>query len=295
MFPGFSAPLRGAAAGSEGTLKVSGFTIVRNATILDYPVVESIRSILPIVDEYVVLLGRSEDDTKERILSIGSPKIRIVENEWVDAEMKDGLFFGRMTSLALEACTGDWAFYLQADEVIHEDDLPAVEALMRENLGKPGVLGISFRYYQFFGDYGSINPYSYRKAVRIVRNDGTLCSCGDASAFRRKVDPDGTSILDGPAGQVVRSDVRVYHYPWVKDLRTLRKKAEEMHRHFRGSEEAALGDWGLDRTVFKRFRGSHPAVMRERIAQFQSPFPPLPNRWLNPAFWRFLMKHGYKG
>ncbi|MGH7953853.1 MAG: glycosyltransferase, partial [Limisphaerales bacterium] len=38
-------------------MKVSGFTFLRNGQKFGYPFVESIRSILPIVDEFVVALG----------------------------------------------------------------------------------------------------------------------------------------------------------------------------------------------------------------------------------------------
>jgi len=37
-------------------MKISGFTIIRNAVMNDYPVLEAIQSILPVVDEMVVLV-----------------------------------------------------------------------------------------------------------------------------------------------------------------------------------------------------------------------------------------------
>jgi hypothetical protein len=59
-------------------MKVSGFTFVKNAVKYGYPVVESIKSILPIVDEFIVCLGDSEDNTTELIKGINSPKIKII-------------------------------------------------------------------------------------------------------------------------------------------------------------------------------------------------------------------------
>ena len=59
-------------------MKVSGFTFVKNAVKYGYPVVESITSLLPIVDEMIVCLGDSEDETNELIGSIGSDKIKII-------------------------------------------------------------------------------------------------------------------------------------------------------------------------------------------------------------------------
>jgi hypothetical protein len=56
---------------------ISGFTIARNVIKYDYPIKEAILSILPIVDEMVVLVGNSEDDTENYIRSIDNPKIKI--------------------------------------------------------------------------------------------------------------------------------------------------------------------------------------------------------------------------
>ena len=63
-------------------MRVSGFSIVRNAELLDFPVEASIRSILPICYEVVVNVGRSEDRTLELVRAIGDPKLRILETEW---------------------------------------------------------------------------------------------------------------------------------------------------------------------------------------------------------------------
>ena len=111
-------------------MKISGFTIVRNALKFNYPAVESIQSILPICDEFIVNVGESEDDTLKLIKSINSPKIRIIQTKWDFSEGKTVL--SRQTNVALKECKGDWAFYLQSDEVIHEDDLPVLKNKMAQ-------------------------------------------------------------------------------------------------------------------------------------------------------------------
>ncbi len=108
-------------------MKVSGFTFIKNGEILGYPFIESIKSILPIVDEFVVNVGESEDNTLELIKEINNPKIRIIESKWND-KMKDrGYVYGQQKMIAQFNCTGDWAFYLEGDEVVHEDDLPKIK------------------------------------------------------------------------------------------------------------------------------------------------------------------------
>ena len=65
-------------------MKISGFSFVRNGISLYYPIVESIKSILPIVDEFIVAVGKSSDgdDTRERIAAIKNPKVKIIDTIW---------------------------------------------------------------------------------------------------------------------------------------------------------------------------------------------------------------------
>jgi len=277
-------------------MKVSGFTIVKNAVLLEYPLVESILSILPIVDEYVVLIGKSDDDTLERVKAIDSPKIRIIENEWRDDKKKGGEFFSDLTNIALKECTGDWAFYLQADEVIHEKDLSRLRGLMEEHLGNQQIKAISLRIRNFHGDYRTFNPYSHRKAIRIIRNNGEIESVGDAVTFTLKSSPEKKTIQCLiPENILIIRDIHIFHYSWVKDKRTLLEKENLMRVHYHGDGASLVKEYRLEDYWYKHFNGSHPKVMEERIAGFRSPFPPYPNRWLNPKFYIYLLRHGYKG
>ena len=169
-------------------MKISGFSICRNAVKFDYPIVEAIQSALPVVDEFVVNVGQSDDGTLELIRSIGSDKIRIVETVWDDSMKKDGLLFSHETNKALARCSGDWALYLQADEVLHERDYDVLCKNLRDQVSNPSILGFTFRYLHFYGDYQSCNPWFYHRAVRVIRNDRQVESCGDAVGFWLKAD-----------------------------------------------------------------------------------------------------------
>jgi len=281
-------------------MRLSGFTFCRNAVRYDYPVVESIRSILPIVDELIVNVGRCEDGTLELIRSIGDPKIRIVESVWDETLRKDGLIYSQQTNIALSHCTGDWAFYLQADEVIHEDDLPRVVRAMQTHLHNPDVKGLVFRYLHFVGDYWSTNPWYYHKAVRIIRNNGEVESCGDAVGFHFKAT--GQYLQSGPREWLVPSEAQVFHYGWVKDPKTMLVKKQEQTKVYHGDapppSEAKLYELATfgfeDYPILKEFRGSHPLVMRTRVAAAQR-LAPRRNRWLNWRFYREVLKRGFRG
>ena len=281
-------------------MKISAFSICRNAVQFDYPIVEVIRSALPIVDEFVINVGQSTDGTLELIRSIGSDKIRIVESVWDDSMKKDGLLFSHETNKALARCSGDWALYLQADEVLHEQDYDQLRKTLRDHLSEPAVLGFTFRYLHFYGDYRSCNPWFYHRAVRIIRNDGQVESCGDAVGFWLKADQG--FLQTAHRDRVRPSGATIFHYGWVKPPRVLLEKFRyQIARHHGdqpGPEQAEL----LARETYefeeydimKTFMGSHPAVMAERVSR-QPVLNRRRNRWLKPAFYRAVMKRGFRG
>ena len=281
-------------------MKVSGFSICRNAGKFDYPIVEAIRSALPLVDEFIVNVGQSDDGTLDLVRSLGSRKVRIVESFWDDSMKKDGLLFSHQTNIALSHCTGEWALYVQADEVLHEDDYEVIQRTLRDHLDNPEALGFSFRYLHFYGDYWSVNPWAYHRAVRIIRNNGTIESCGDAVGFCLKED---RGFLQSTHRDCVPpSGATVYHYGWVKPGNVLLEKFRYMAARFHG--EAPPPDLAAclsqetfdfpDYAIMKEYGGTHPAVMKDRVcraARFSSRY----NRWLNLRFYHAILQRGFRG
>ena len=280
-------------------MKVSGFTFCRNIVKYDYPVVESIRSILPIVDEFIVNVGRCEDGTLELIRSIGDPKIRIIESVWDESLKKGGLIYSQQTNIALAQCTGDWAVYVQGDEVIHEQDLPALTRAMEANLDNQSVRGLLFRYLHFMGDYWSLNPWFYHRAVRVIRNSGEIESCGDAVGFHLKAT--SQYLQSGPKEWLADSGARMFHYGWVKEPKTMLAKKREQVTVYTDrlspadERQITSEDWIFEEyDILKNFSGAHPAVMRERVSRFPK-LKPGRNRWLEPAFYRAIAQKGFRG
>ncbi len=281
---------------------LSGFTFCRNAVALGYPFRESIQSILPIVDEFVVALGPSNDGTGDLLEKIGSPKIRIVETTWDESQTTDARVLSTQASFALSCCTFPWAFHLQADEVIHEEDLPRIQALLREHHGNREVLGLMFRFIHFLLDYRSVDPWAFRREVRIVRNNGQLRSAGDSCGFARKSDGMylGRKLL---GREVLWTFARVFHYSSVMQRDALEKKISTMLRIRQGDPPTSvLEDMTREKiarlerhySFMKEYRGSHPSVMRERIAAADR-FRPRGNRLLNWRFYANVLTHGFKG
>ena len=154
-------------------MKVCGFTIVRNAIKYGYPVVESIKSILPLCDKVIVAVGKSDDDTLTLIKSIDPQKIEIVETVWDDSLRKGGKVLAAETNKALDAIPieYDWCIYVQADEVLHEQDYPAIKEAMLQYRDTSEVEGLLFKYLHFWGtfDYLGVTRNWYRNEIRIVK------------------------------------------------------------------------------------------------------------------------------
>lgn len=240
-------------------MKISGFTILRNAVKYNYPAAESIRSILPICDEFIVNVGESDDDTLGLVQSIASPKIRIIQTKWDFAEGKTVL--SRQTNIALKECKGDWAFYLQSDEVIHEADLPVLKKKMEAYLPDKNVEALRFPWLHFYGSYYRyrIDSGWYQKQDRIIRNNGEIESIGDAYGFERK---------DKAPLRRVNTGCLMYHYGWVHsgEVMTQRRVNAEQIGFTSLKDGERQGDYSYgDLNRFHPYFGSHPAVMKERI------------------------------
>jgi len=263
-------------------MKISGFSMVKNGGKLYYPVKESIMSILPLVDEFVIALGDcdKDDDTREQIESIGSDKIKIIDTVWDINKFSKGTEHAHQTDIAKEHCKGDWLFYLQADEVIHEKYLPVIEKRCRELLNDHEVEGILFKYLHFWGDY---NHYQhahkwYKHEIRIVRNRPDIHSWESAQSFRRIPDFDGKTYRGHPNTyklKVAKIDAYVYHYGWVRPPMFMANKTKAIDTNHQGEEKAekissSRGhkiDYGPLGKIHK-FKEVHPKVMEGQIKKF---------------------------
>ena len=260
-------------------MKISGFTIVKNAIKFHYPIVESINSILPICDEYIVSVGKSDDKTLDLIHQIKSKKIKIIETDW---DLSNG--YGeltRQTNIALKACTGDWAFYLQSDEIIHEADLGRLKFLMKHYYNQPDVDALRFRWFHFFGSHYRyrIDQGWYQKQERIIRNNGTIESYHDGFGFHRK---------DGSRLRIKDAWCYLYHYGWTYTAQQMAQRKHNASTIWNKTEGNVFYDYG-NIELFPVYFGSHPKVMKNIIAQ--NPLTQadkktvLKNFWWHPSLW----------
>jgi hypothetical protein len=246
-------------------MKVSGFTIARNIIKYDYPIVEAINSILPLCDELIVAVGKSEDDTLLLIKSISSPKIKIIETIWDETLREGGRVLANETDKAFDAIAADadWCFYIQGDEVIHEKYLPVIKEAMLKYKDDKHVEGLLFNYTHFYGsyDYAGDSRMWYRKEIRVIRNDKKIRSYKDAQGFR----------IDGRKLNVKPVQAYVYHYGWVKNPQAQQAKQMSFNKLWHDDEWMKKNVPDVNEFDYSqidslsRFQGTHPEVMQERI------------------------------
>jgi len=273
-------------------MKISGFTFIRNGVSLGYPFIPAIRSLLPLCDEVIVNVPRSTDGTLDAVRAIGDPKIRIIESEWDESMRTRGLAMSHHTNLALRECTGDWCVYIQGDEVLHEDSLPAMRSAMERELPNPSVQGLLVDYTHFYGSY-STYVYSfgwYQREVRVIRRTAGAQSVGDAQGFR--------IAADNEKLQVKPSGGKIFHYGHALEPTQARIKRENALKLWLDSSAIAEEivkhppRFYDDDQKVKQFTGTHPAVMREIVAAAtwtytsRSPLIRLPRKNHRNYFWK---------
>lgn len=248
-------------------MKISGFTIIKNAVLNDYPIVEAITSILPVVDEMVVLIGDCNDGTEALIASINSPKIKIHHSVW-DANLRSGgtvLAVETNKAFALIDPESTWAFYIQGDEAVHEKYHQNIITACKQYKNDVRVEGLLFKYLHFYGTYDYVGDSRkwYNHEVRIIRNDKKIQSYKDAQGFRI-----------GETKLLVREiDAFIYHYGWVKSPEQMMQKQKAVSRFWHDDASLVKNNDQPDFYNFseydslKKFTGSHPSVMADRLVR----------------------------
>ncbi len=246
-------------------MKISACAFINNGGSLGYPIIESIRSALHLVDEYVIAVGPEPDD----------PRIRIIDSTW-SPDAPKGFVYSQQTMIALYNCTGEWALSLQGDEAIHEADCDELRELVIRAHADGGADGISMPYHHFYGrpNLVATGPRWYRREARLVRMSG-----------RRVVVPSDAQFLANISGRrrlvypkAVRSNARIYHYGWTRSLESHVRKVDRTARFWQGSVPTQCPYESIDPAILRPFTGTHPAEMTEWLENSANwDFEPDPN------------------
>jgi hypothetical protein len=251
---------------------ISGFTFLRNGVKLGFPFEASIRSLLPLVDEFVVAIGAGEDDTRERLLAMHEPKLRLIDTIWNERMAERGFVYAQQKMIAQYACLGDWAFYLEGDEVLHENELASIRASVDRHHDNPLVEALVFDYLHFYGSprWLAVSPAWYRRECRLIRN--TI----------RSYAPDGQFwvVMDrhrrGRMPRAALANAHIYHYGHVRRLNYMQAKLDQVSKYWsHGAPSVRYA--AIDAQSLRRFDGTHPEIVRHWLdVEAESHFVPDP-------------------
>lgn len=239
---------------------ISACTFLRNGTQLGFPYLESIQSILPIVDEFIVVVGKSSDDTLLQVqqLQRQHSKIRIIETTWNDRMRDRGFVYAQQKMIGQFACTGDWVFYLEGDEVVHEKDLSSIVMACNTHLDNSNVEALVFDYYHFYGSpqWLACSPAWYRRECRIIRNS------------IRSYAPDGQYWLVTSQHRKPRkpraalANSHIYHYGHVRQVERMQEKLNQVSQYWNASPPPKVDYAQIDPLALQLFKGSHPECVQ---------------------------------
>jgi glycosyltransferase involved in cell wall biosynthesis len=263
-------------------MRTSGMTILRNTIQFDYAFEESIRSALPLCDEFIVVVGQSDDGTREAVEAMNEPKIQIVDTEWSKRIEPQKLVLAQQTNIGLHLCRGDWVIYLQANEVLHESSLPVLEKAMDQHREDPRVEALLLERLEFYMDYDhftAVYPYRYKYTPKILRPYIGTYSIRDAMS----VAVFDHFSLRGRYPRSADTGEDLFRYGQVRSRAAYSGKQQNA-THLKDAPEKRPLEFDdqfnhFPRAFIQKFTGSHPAVMTERIEKFRDQISLENPRW----------------
>lgn len=248
-------------------MHISGFTYVRNGFKFGYPFLASIQSLLPLVNEIIIAVGDSEDGTRDAIVNFNNPKIKIIDTVWDESLRENGKIFAQQSDIGLNHISGDWAFHLQIDEVLHENAREIIMDAINLADSNKNIDGLLFPFLHFWGDYKHIRNTrrTHRFEIRAFKNKGDIKSYNDSQGFRR--------FINKPMGEklkVIKVNTPIYHYSYTRHPKLMKKKDNYFQRFWHNDgwlkeniNESEFNYNEVDK--LELYEGVHPEFMKEII------------------------------
>jgi hypothetical protein len=244
--------------------KLYGFGIVKNGLKFDFPFRESVLSLKPLVEKVYYVLGDSSDNTNDEFIKLD---FCTTENSNWDMSLKDGLVISIETNKALSLLrksidiNNAWGIYLQADEVLHQDDY---QVLMDDiaRAEAEGFDAITFRYLHFWQSHHqiAISKNWYPWEIRAIKLESDIVSWGDGQSFKN-------------CKKVLKSEARIFHYGHVREAASYEEKMRfQAAFHFKGIRYYRKRFETKRNHIKQRsitYYGTHPETMKERILRMK--------------------------
>lgn len=249
-------------------MSISCTMVAFNCFHLDYPLEAAIRSALEVVDEVFVNEGNSFDETKDLLVSLqeefGKDVVRFETRNWI--HNRNWQQIERNYAIKQAAC--DWILILDADEMIHENDVSTIKTLTET----PHLNFIDFKVTHFYGlpKYVNTNPSWYSHHVRLGKKNTNY-------KFRNSPGGSCCDICSGKplqpvhgrrASDIAYSGIQLWHYGWVRDARVMGIKTKKFNawysndkKYFNGHlDEKVPFNYKMEKSMhfLREFKGTHP-------------------------------------
>ena len=197
-------------------------------------IADAISSVLPVVDEIIVVDTGSKDKTKQIAEDMGA---KVFDFKWQDD-------FSIARNESLSSATGDWILILDADEAIAESNLAGLKNLADSEENDAFIFTQrTYTNNTKLKDYQAISQSSKEtkgfsgwvpsKIIRMFRNNKKIRLEGQV---HETVKPS----IDKMKGKIGETEIPIHHYSMLKDKS--RKQAKNELYHELGKDKAKTGN-----------------------------------------------------
>lgn len=240
--------------------QIGGTLIVHNAIERDYCVEAALESLIPLVDEVVVIDASSTDGTADLLHSIkaraGIP-FRIINVAWSPNRL--GRWLASLTNVAREALSSPYHLNLQADEVFEDGHADEIRSAASSRLP------LIFRRLNFWFDNWHIAPPGKVCGHQCIRSAASdIPSVGDAEQL-------------GARPPVRQAQTRIFHYGFIRRADGFVTKTKEMQQAFFNTVDPIvlkIPDYGMKALLesvpmqnLLGFVGAHPKVAHKWLSE----------------------------
>lgn len=247
---------------------ISVVTIISNAIRLDYPFQPWLECNAPVASEIVINVDSTcQDGTVElvRDLTHTLENVRILESPWNWENRVGGSELAIQSNLAIELCTQPWVLYIQADEVLHEQQHPLLKATVESAPADVTVFNLPRLY--FWGRPDTIRMDWTHYLPRLFRR-GSRSSSGDA-------------MYTSGSGKPVPSKISLFHYSRMGDPAVISKRIatlDSLYHPQNTIQETGPYDYALK--SFDSFSSeAEPDVVPGKFARYNGDHPASIVRW----------------
>lgn len=192
-------------------MKISVAMIVLNEEKNILPCLKS----LTFADEIIIIDGGSEDKTRDLILNLQDPRIKLFVNPWQG-------HFGVQRDTSFKYCTGSWIMRVDADEIVGRILRREIRSVLVDL--DPSVQNVRIRQVNLHSDrnHYAANLGGFETWPRIFRNREDLRWVGRVHEF-----------VNGSEKNCINWSVAVYHFGWLDKEKYYQKG--EMYSKIPGS------------------------------------------------------------